>query len=92
MLPKTPQRVYLRQVLAQEWNEVSLSIEASSIDHGDGMWQTFHASSIKQESGERKPPMQLSLLFLSFFAFLRLTPGAYGAPPSKIYGVNLGSW
>ncbi|KAI0271116.1 glycoside hydrolase superfamily [Russula aff. rugulosa BPL654] len=36
--------------------------------------------------------MQLFLLLLSFFAFLRITPGAYGAPPSKIYGVNLGSW
>jgi hypothetical protein len=35
--------------------------------------------------------MQPFLLLLSFFAFLRIR-GAYGAPPSKIYGVNLGSW
>jgi hypothetical protein len=36
--------------------------------------------------------MQLFLLLLSFFELLRITPGAHGAPPSKIYGVNLGSW
>jgi hypothetical protein len=39
--------------------------------------------------------MQL-LLVLSFLSFLRITPGAHAAPPSnfpsKIYGVNLGSW
>lgn len=52
---------------------------------------TFDGS-IKQESGERKAPMQLFTLLLSFFAFLSITRGAHGAPPSKIYGVNLGSW
>ncbi|KAF8493036.1 glycoside hydrolase family 5 protein [Russula emetica] len=36
--------------------------------------------------------MQLFPLLLSFFAFFRITPGAHGAPSSKIYGVNLGSW
>jgi hypothetical protein len=68
----------------------SVPIEASSIRRG-GDVQTF-GGSIKQESGERKAPMQLFILLLSFFAFLRITRGAHGAPPSKIYGVNLGSW
>jgi hypothetical protein len=70
----------------------SVPIEASSIRRGrGGDVQTF-GGSIKQESGERNAPMQLFILLLSFFAFLRITRGAHGAPPSKIYGVNLGSW